>query len=149
MDSLAWLAQGGPAPGAGAERGPPPEAPGGQPWTSFLHVWTDEAGVVRAVDVPLAGRIKGAPIDRVFFRAETRPLLDLRGESGSLFVATLQGDLEVEVAEGKRVGLPPSRLTYFEDAGAKGRIVHVRQALNLYMHVTPGFDVRRWAGGQA
>lgn len=132
------------APGAGLAQVQPGEA-----WTSFLHIWTDESGVTHAEHVPLTAKVKSVPVAQISIRPETRDFVDWHHPAAPQFVVTIQGHLEVEVSDGTRLGLPPSRLTYLEDMTGKGHITRGAKVLNLYMQTAPGFDVRRWARGEA
>jgi hypothetical protein len=118
-------------------------------WTSFLHIWADANGVSHAEHVPVSAKVKSVPITQIFIRPELTGPTEWRNSASPQFVATLDGDLEVETSDGKRLKLSPSRLTYLEDTTGKGHITHLKNVLNLHMYTTPGFDVRAWARGEA
>jgi quercetin dioxygenase-like cupin family protein len=118
-------------------------------WTSFMHVWTDASGVSHAEHVPLNAKVKSVPITQISIRTAPEGYLDWRHPASPQFVVTLAGELEVEVSDGTRLGLPASRLTYLEDMTGKGHATRTKNVLNLYMQTAPGFDARLWARGEA
>jgi hypothetical protein len=118
-------------------------------WTSFLHVWTDADGVGRAEHVPLTKAVKPIPITQMSIRRVLPEFIDWRHPAAPQFVVTLAGETEVEVSDGTRLGLPPSHLAYLEDMTGKGHITRLKNVTNLYLQTPPGFDVRRWASGEA
>jgi hypothetical protein len=142
---LGGLALAGAAePGAGVAQVQPSAA-----WTSFMHVWTDANDVSHAEHVPLTATVKSIPITQITIRRPPEGFIDWRHPASPGFVVTLAGELEVEVSDGTRLGLPPSRLVYLEDMTGKGHATRTKNVLNLYLPTAPGFDVRRWARGEA
>ncbi|HTI66001.1 MAG TPA: hypothetical protein VL460_00490 [Caulobacteraceae bacterium] len=118
-------------------------------WTSFLHIWTDVNGVGHAEVVPLSAKVKSVPIVRIAMRPEPSGFADWRNSGSKQFVATIAGEVEVEVSDGTRVKLPPSGLAYLEDMTGKGHITRSKDVLNIHMQTPPDFDVRAWARGDA
>jgi hypothetical protein len=131
------------APEAGLTQIQPSKA-----WTSFLHVWADESGVSHAENVPLIAEVKPIPVAQLSIRPAP-DFLDWHHPTSPQFVVTIFGQLEVEVSDGTRMRLPESRLSYLEDMTGKGHIARGKIVTNLYLQTPPGFDVRRWASGQA
>src|ERR1700742_403917 len=118
-------------------------------WSSLLHVWTDANGVSHAEHLVISKDVKPVPVTQMSIRPETRGFVDWHNSRFPAFVVTIEGDLEVEVSDGTRLALPPSKVAFLEDGGGKGHITRTRDVVNLFIAVTPGFDVRKWASGQA
>jgi quercetin dioxygenase-like cupin family protein len=118
-------------------------------WSSLLHVWTDAGGVSHAEHLVISKDVKPVPVTQMSIRPGTRGFVDWHNSRFPAFVITIEGDLEVEVSDGTRLALPPSKVAFLEDNGGKGHITRTHGVVNLFIAVTPGFDVRKWASGQA
>jgi hypothetical protein len=123
------------------------QAPG--PWTSFMHVWTDAAGVSHAEHVPISAEVKAIPVDQMTLRSDPRTFVDWHVPPNPQFNITLSGEYEVEVSDGTRLKPPASGLAFVEDMTGKGHITRLKNPVNIYLRTPKGFDVRRWARGEA
>jgi hypothetical protein len=119
----------------------------GDGWSSLLHVWTDTNGVSHAEHLVIAKDVKPVKVRELSIRPETRGFVDWHNSRFPAFVITIEGDLEVEVSDGTKLMLPPSKLAFLQDNGGKGHITRTRGVVNLFVAVEPGFDVRQWAKG--
>ncbi len=117
-------------------------------WSSLLHVWTDANGVSHADHLPISTKVKPIPVVQMSIRPETSGFVDWHVPAHPQFAITIEGELEVEVTDGTRLALPHSRLAFMEDTG-KGHITRTIKVVNLFIQTPPGFDVRRWARGEA
>jgi hypothetical protein len=120
--------------------------PGGL--SSLLHVWTDAQGVSHAEHLVIAKDVKPIPVTQMMIRPETKGVVDWHNPRTPAFAITIEGELEVEVTDGTRLALPPSRMAFLEDSTGKGHITRARDVVNLFLSTPPGFDVRRWAKGE-
>jgi hypothetical protein len=121
--------------------------PGG--WSSLLHVWTDPQGVSHAEHVVISKNVKPIAVTQMMIRPETHGFVDWHNPRLPGFAISIEGDLEVEVTDGTRLALPPSKLAFLEDMTGKGHITRTRDVVNLFISTPPGFDVRRWARGES
>jgi len=121
--------------------------PGG--WSSLLHVWTDSRGESHAEHLVISTNVKPIPVTQMMIRPETKGVVDWHNARTAAFVITIEGELEVEVSDGTRLALPPSRLAFLDDSTGKGHITRTRDVVNLFLSTPPDFDVRRWAKGEA
>jgi hypothetical protein len=117
-------------------------------WSSLLHVWTDAGGVSHAEHLVISKNVKPVPVTELSIRPETRGFVDWHNSRFPAFVITIEGDLEVEVTDGTRLALPPSKVAFLEDNSGKGHITRTRDVVNLFVAVAPGFDIRKWAKGE-
>ena len=66
------------------------------------------------------------------------------------FAINLTGYLQVEVADGAKHKIGPGDLVYLEDAKGKGHITRLLSPVTaLFISPAPGFDVHKWASGEA
>ncbi len=66
------------------------------------------------------------------------------------FAINLTGYLQVEVSDGAKHKIGPGDLVYLEDAKGKGHITRLLSPVTaLFIAPAPGFDVHRWASGEA
>jgi hypothetical protein len=117
--------------------------------SSLLHVWTDAQGVSHAEHLVISKDVKPVPVTQMIIRPETKGVVDWHNPRMPAFAITIEGELEVEVTDGTRLALPPSRVAFLEDSTGKGHITRARDVVNLFLSTPPGFDVRRWAAGTA
>jgi hypothetical protein len=120
--------------------------PGG--WSSLLHVWSDAQGVSHAEHLLISKEVKPIAVSQMLIRPETKGVVDWHNPRMAAFAITIEGELEVEVSDGTRLALPPSRVAFLEDSTGKGHITRARDVVNLFLVPPPGFDVRRWAKGE-
>jgi hypothetical protein len=120
--------------------------PGG--WSSLLHVWTDAQQVSHAEHLIISKDVKPIPVSQMMIRPETHGFVDWHNPRFPAFAITIEGDLEVEVSDGTRLALPPSKVAFLEDMTGKGHITRTRDVINLFISTPSGFDVRRWAKGE-
>jgi hypothetical protein len=119
----------------------------GDGWSSLMHVWTDANGVSHAEHLVISKDVKPVKVRELSIRPETHGFVDWHNSRFPAFVITIEGDLEVEVSDGTRLALPPSKVAFLEDNSGKGHITRTRGVVNLFVAVEPGFDVRQWAKG--
>ncbi len=66
------------------------------------------------------------------------------------FAINLTGYLQVEVSDGTKHKIGPGDLVYLEDAKGKGHVTRLLSPVTaLFIAPAPGFDVHRWAAGEA
>ena len=85
------------------------------------------------------------PVRELSIRPETRGFVDWHNSRFPAFVITIEGDLEVEVSDGTKLALPPSKVAFLEDNSGKGHITRTRDVVNLFVAVAPGLGIRKWA----
>ncbi|HTK36394.1 MAG TPA: hypothetical protein VL358_14075 [Caulobacteraceae bacterium] len=139
------------APQAALAQGGPPAGPaaGGLDLT-FMHVWADENGDTHVKLRPLAKSVKPIPTNGAMdMHFDSRPFVALHKSPQRMFVITLQGEFEIEGSDGTRHKAPKGGLSFIEDITGKGHMARLANAVNINIAVPPGFDVLRWASGEA
>jgi hypothetical protein len=135
------------APQAALAQGSPPA--GGLD-LSFMHVWSDGNGDTHVKLRPLAKTVKPIPTTGVMdLHFDPRGLIALHKSPMRMFVITLQGEFEIEGSDGTRLKAPKGGLSFIEDITGKGHIARLTNPVNINIGVPPGFDVLRWASGEA
>jgi hypothetical protein len=135
--------------GAAAEGFAQTPPAGGSAITEMLYVWSDAAGESHAEILKVAAGARPVDVTRMSIRPETNGVVDWHRPGRASFGITLTGEIEVEVTDGTKLKLPASGLAFLEDLTGKGHITRAKGAVNVFLTPPPGFDVRRWARGEA
>lgn len=117
-------------------------------WSELLHVWSDADGESHAEIVAIAAGAPPVDVTRMTIRPAPDGEIPWHRPRGRVFAITIAGSLEVEVTDGTRLKLPPSRVAFLEDLTGKGHITRAQGVVNLFLVPPPDFDVRRWARGE-
>jgi quercetin dioxygenase-like cupin family protein len=95
----------------------------------------------RALDVPATG---------MMIREYTPGVVDWHTAPVRQFAVTVNGELEVEVSDGKRRHVRAGELVFLEDTKGKGHITHqIGHVTNLYIQVPDSFDIIAWSHGKS
>jgi hypothetical protein len=69
---------------------------------------------------------------------------------GRQFSISMSGEIEVEVSDGKKHAIHAGDIVFLEDLQGKGHITRILSPVtNIFIRVADGFDVVKWARGEA
>lgn len=122
-----------------------------------LRVWADADGASHVDELPIStkpGRInmaKSVPVTAMNYaeykKSETE---DWHRTPGRQFSISLTGEIEVEVADGKKHAIHPGDIVFLEDLQGKGHITRILSPVNnVFIRVADSFDVVAWSRGEA
>ena len=116
----------------------------------LLHVYATPDGESHLEEIvvsPTAGTLPLTGLRAISYKPNK---VNWHNAPAAQFAINLTGDLQVEVSDGATRKIGPGDLVFLEDTKGKGHITRLLSPVTaLFIAPAPGFDVHRWASGEA
>jgi hypothetical protein len=116
----------------------------------MLHVYATPDGESHIEELAISDKAGPAPLTTLSARSYNPTNVGWHNAPAPQFAINLTGVLEVELSDGTKRRVGPGDLVLIEDVKGKGHITRLVSPVTcLFIRVADGFDVRKWAAGQA